>query len=180
VLEFHTNQPRPSAAHAIRKSEIAQLQKSAYQKLNNYAPDLGAKLWGSIAQVPRTGQTQPSTQVSDPNRLRTIAVFPLSVEVPAAKCATLLSSALVTLGIYDKESVSFVESHSVISAIGNSVFTDAGNKYLEDYVAHVEQNSSLSILVGENSVDSTWNDICISTVRGSVTWFRVNTDRTFH
>lgn len=94
-------------------------------------------------------------------------MFPLSVEVPAAKCATLLSSALVTLGIYDKESVSFVESHSVISAIGDSVFTDAGNKYLEDYVAHVEQNSNLSILVGENSVDSTWNDICISTVRCS-------------
>ncbi|KAF5243771.1 hypothetical protein FAUST_2688 [Fusarium austroamericanum] len=163
VLEFHTNHPRPSAAHAIRKSEIAQLQKSAYQKLINYAPDLGTKLWGSIAQPPRTDQAQPNTMPSDPNRLRTIAVFPLSVEVPAAKCATLLSSALVTLGIYDKESVSFVESHSVISAIGDSVFTDAGNKYLEDYVAHVEQNSNLSILVGENSVDSTWNDICIST-----------------
>ncbi|KAM0365291.1 hypothetical protein ACHAPK_009865 [Fusarium culmorum] len=163
VLEFHTNHPRPSTAHAIRKSEIAQLQKSAYQKLINYAPNLGTKLWGSIAQPPRTDQAQPNTMPSDPNRLRTIAVFPLSVEVPAAKCAALLSSALVALGIYDKESVSFVESHSVISAIGDSVFTDAGNKYLEDYVAHVEQNSNLSILVGENSVDSTWNDICIST-----------------
>ncbi|OBS26265.1 hypothetical protein FPOA_00205 [Fusarium poae] len=163
VLEFHTSCPRPSTAHAIRKSEIAQLQKSAYQKIINYTPDLGTKLWSSIAQIQRTGQTQPSTMASDPNRLRTIAVFPLSAEVPAAKCATLLSSALVTLGIYDKESVSFVESHSVISAIGDSVFTDAGNKYLEDYVAHVEQNSNLSILVGETSVDSTWNDICIST-----------------
>ncbi|KAH7006414.1 hypothetical protein EDB82DRAFT_438639 [Fusarium venenatum] len=163
VLEFHTSCPRPSAAYAIRKSEIAQLQKSAYQKLINYAPDLGTKLWSSVAQTQRTGQTQPSTMASDPNRLRTIAVFPLSAEVPAAKCATLLSSALVTLGIYEKESVSFVESHSVISAIGDSVFTDAGNKYLEDYIAHVEQNSNLSILVGETSVDSTWNDICIST-----------------
>ncbi|RGP66283.1 patatinlike serine hydrolase [Fusarium sporotrichioides] len=163
VLEFHTNHPRPSAARAIRKSEITQLQRPAYQKLINYAPNLGTKLWASVAQTPRTDQTQPNTMPSDPNRLRTIGVFPLSAEVPVAKCATLLSSALVSLGIYDNENVSFVESHSVISAIGDSVFTDAGNKYLEDYVAHVEQNSNLSILVGETAVDSTWNDICIST-----------------
>lgn len=163
VLEFHTNRPRSCTAHAIRKSEIAKLQKASYQKLVNYAPDLGSRLWSSIAQAPQ--DHQQSTQALDSTRLRTIAVFPLSLEVPAAKCSTLLSSALVRLGIYEKDAVSLVESHNVISAIGSTVFTDAGNKHLEDYVGHVEQNSDLTILIGEHSVDSTWNDICIATVR---------------
>ncbi|KAI1068504.1 hypothetical protein LB507_004364 [Fusarium sp. FIESC RH6] len=161
VLEFHTNRPRSCTAHAIRKSEIAKLQKASYQKLVNYAPELGSRLWGSIAQAPQ--DHQQSVQGPDSTRLRTIAVFPLSLEVPAAKCATLLSSALARLGIYEKDTVSLVESHSVISAVGSTVFTDAGNKHLEDYVGHVEQNSDLTILVGEHSVDSTWNDICIAT-----------------
>ena len=163
VLEFHTNRPRSCTAHAIRKSEIAKLQKASYQKLVNYAPELGSRLWGSIAQAPQ--DHQQSVQGPDSTRLRTIAVFPLSLEVPAAKCATLLSSALARLGIYEKDTVSLVESHSVISAVGSTVFTDAGNKHLEDYVGHVEQNSDLTILIGEHSVDSTWNDICIATVR---------------
>ncbi|KAH7196519.1 uncharacterized protein B0J16DRAFT_390443, partial [Fusarium flagelliforme] len=161
VLEFHTNRPRSCAAHAIRKTEIAKLQRASYQKLVNYAPKLGSRLWGSIAQAPQNHQQ--SVQGPDSTRLRTIAVFPLSLEVPAAKCATLLSSALVRLGIYEKDAVSLVESHSVIRAVGSTVFTDAGNKHLEDYVGHVEQNSDLTILIGEHSVDSTWNDICIAT-----------------
>ncbi|RFN49168.1 lysophospholipase nte1 [Fusarium flagelliforme] len=161
VLEFHTNRPRSCTAHAIRKSEIAKLQKASYQKLVNYAPDLGSRLWHSIAQGPQGHQQ--STEAPDSTRLRTIAVFPLSLEVPAAKCAGLLSSALVRLGIYEKDGVSLVESHRVISAVGSTVFTDAGNKHLEDYVGHVEQNSDLTILIGEHSVDSTWNDICIAT-----------------
>lgn len=91
-------------------------------------------------------------------------MLPLSSEVSVDKVASLLSTALVDVGVYSNEEIIQVRSELIINSIGESVFSETGNIQLEDYLAHLQENVELSILLGDHSVDSMWNDVCIANV----------------
>ncbi|KAF5698763.1 lysophospholipase NTE1 [Fusarium mundagurra] len=164
ALDLYTGNRRQSAVLATRRSEIVRLQKSSYQALVNCCPSVAFSIWDNILRnapdIIRGGKALQSDAQS--RRFRTIAVLPLSAEVSVDRFVSLLSTALVDVGVYSHDEVMQVRSELIINSVGKSVFSDAGNIQLEDYLAHLQENVELSILPGDHSVDSTWNDICIA------------------
>lgn len=166
ALDLYTRNRRQGAVLATRRSEIVRLQKSSDQALVNCYPSLAFSIWDTVLRrapdIIRGGKSLHPDARS--GRFRTIAVLPLSAEVPVDRFVSLLSIALVNVGIYSSDEIMKVRSELIIDSIGKSVFSNAGNIQLEDYLAHLQENVELSILIVDHSVDSTWGDICIVNV----------------
>ncbi|KAH6986861.1 hypothetical protein EDB80DRAFT_690317 [Ilyonectria destructans] len=134
ALDVYTRNRRQGAALATRRSEIGPGYYSRRQ-----ITACGCSIWA----------------VQNHCRLT-------SAEVPVDRFVSLLSIALVNVGIYSSDEIMKVRSELMIDSIGKSVFSNAGNIQVEDYLAHLQENIELSILIVDHSVDSTWGDICIA------------------
>lgn len=169
TLQLYLDQPRQSAATATRKSEIAKLQKLSFLQMVQQRPALAAILWNGIlhAAVPNLiGESSSVSANRESAPFRTVTVLPLSIDVPTERFVSQLLTAFVDLRIYDKDSAISVNIASVMmSSVGENGYTSTGRVFLEDYLTQLEENTELSILIGDHNPDSTWNDVCLAHVR---------------
>nr|AAI29024.1 pnpla7 protein [Xenopus tropicalis] len=115
VVEALTHQPRATTVHAVRDSELAKLPEGALTSIKRKFPQvvtrlihlLGEKILGSLQQVngPLTGHglglhtTGNKWDSSNPaSNLSTVAILPVSEEVPLTAFALELRHALGAVG----------------------------------------------------------------------------------
>ncbi|XP_041428216.1 patatin-like phospholipase domain-containing protein 7 isoform X1 [Xenopus laevis] len=116
VVEALTHQPRATTVHAVRDSELAKLPEGALTSIKRKFPQvvtrlihlLGEKILGSLQQVngPLTGHglglhtTGSKWDSSNPaSNLSTVAILPVSEEVPLTAFALELKHALGAVGL---------------------------------------------------------------------------------
>jgi hypothetical protein len=98
------------------------------------------------------------------SHFRTVAVLPLSADVPIERFVDRFADALEETGIRARETVAILNSSRISKSLGGSVFDNPGNVRLENYIAQVEDHLEMVIFVGDISPQSTWTRMCISHV----------------
>jgi hypothetical protein len=159
-------------AVCLRKSELANIQLSAYVALALAAPQIGLSLSNFVGKYTARAvneSIQPhfgmEAKRSSP---RTIAVLPLSSEVPVELFTTRLVNAIVDTGIRDPRNMVVLDSDKILTTLGGDIFNKAGNLRLESYLARNEENAKLTLLVGDLSPQSTWTRACMANVSRSL------------
>jgi CRP-like cAMP-binding protein len=167
ALEIYTSKPRPADVEAVRRSEVVRLRKSSYQALALYHPPLALCLWERIAKS-APEMVEKSMSVSrrpTSSRFRTIAICPLSSEVPVDRVRDFFLNALVDTGICQRDGILECDSNIVIPSVGVPVYSRAGYINLQNYLAHLQENVELLLLTADSATTSTWTDVCIANVR---------------
>jgi hypothetical protein len=158
-------------ATCLRKSELANIQLSAYATLALASPQVGLSMSNFVGKYTARAVNERirphfgmEAKRSSP---RTIAVLPLSSEIPVELFTARLVNAIVDTRIRDPRSIVVLDSHKIMTTLGGDVFNNAGNLRLESYLAQNEENAKLTLLVGELSPQSTWTRVCMANVSGS-------------
>ena len=165
ALDVYTGNLRQASVFATRRSEVIRLQKSSYLWLINRCPSLGLSLWkNTLRTAPDLARSEVLNTKTKSAKFRTIAILPVSAEVPIERFISLLSSTLIDIGIYTQDEIVTVGSDVILDSVGHTVYSKVGKTYLEEYLAHLQENVQLSILLGDHATESTWNGVCIANV----------------
>lgn len=96
--------------------------------------------------------------------VRTIAVLPLSVDVPTERFARLLHNSIVNTGIESERSIITLTSGAVLTSLHGLVFNNAGRARLADYLTALEGRVNVTLFIAEHSADSEWTRVCVERV----------------
>jgi lysophospholipid hydrolase len=163
---MYRTRKRSANAIAIRKSEVARIQLQSYKILFIIAPSVAFSLSKIVASNAAstgngTSEVVRSNYTSNP---RTIAILPLSAEVPIEQFVKGLTDAIINLGIKKPGNLAILDSNTILRSLGGNVFDKIGNLRLENYITHLEDNLEVIICMGDTSAHSTWTRMCISHV----------------
>jgi hypothetical protein len=120
-------------------------------------PSLATSLWKTIAEA-------TSSQTYGRSHFRTIAILPFSPQVPSTAFVRQLSAAFERTRLLHPDDMVSLDSSTMTSSVGRSIYTKSGKVWLEQYLAQIQENVELTILVADDLADSTWTNICISNV----------------
>ena len=166
ALEIYTSRPRLADVEAVRRSEMVRLRKSSYQALALYHPPLAVCLWERIAHsAPEVVERSVSmSRRPTSSRFRTIAICPLSDDVPIDRMRDFFLNALVDTGICTRDGILECDSNIVVPSVGVPVYSRVGYINLQNYLAHLQENVELLLLTADLATTSTWTDVCIANV----------------
>jgi hypothetical protein len=153
----------------LRKSELADIQASAFEALALSEPRIALRVTRMVASdaVAAEGELiqrhlAAENDVASP---KTIAILALSNGAPLEMFTLHLVKAIIDTGLKSATSIAVLNSDRIVSALGGGVFDNAGNVRLESYIDRVEENMEVTLLVADISPRSTWNKACIAHVR---------------
>jgi hypothetical protein len=153
----------------LRKSELANVQASAFEALALSEPRIALRVTRMVASNAAAAEGEliqrHLTAENDVASPKTIAILTLSNTAPVELFTTQLVRAIIDTGLKSAASIAVLNSDRITRAIGGGVFDNAGNVRLESYIDRVEENSEVTLLVGDVSPRSTWNKACIAHVR---------------
>ncbi|RKP23278.1 hypothetical protein SYNPS1DRAFT_24704, partial [Syncephalis pseudoplumigaleata] len=171
-LEVLTDSPRSSTLYAIRDSELARLPKTLFMALSLRHPEISIQMSRIIAL--RTHHQQHCEPSDSPARavlpqggqgdfgrnnvnLKTIALLPVSAEVPILQFAKRLNEALENVGATALR----LDHTTITSVLGRHAFSKLGKLKLMHWLAEQEENYRIVLYVADSGVTSPWTQRCI-------------------
>ena len=166
-LEVLTDSPRPFTLHAVRETELARFPKELFQSLAMEYPRITMQISKLIARrmgdllddrersIGDEGSGQVPKSVTN---LRTIAILPISQQVPLTDFASRLSVALSTVG----SSVAILDQPSILAHLGRHAFSRIGKLRLAGHLADLEEHYSKILYVADAQASSPWTQTCVN------------------
>lgn len=106
-------------------------------------------------------RSQSSSEFGYNNNLKTIAVLPVSRNVPVDAFARKLQAALEGIGA----STSYLNQATMSNQLGRHAFTRMGKLKAAGWLADLEQRYRSVLYVVDSPVSSSWTQTCIRQVR---------------
>ncbi|KAG6813983.1 hypothetical protein H0H92_004476 [Tricholoma furcatifolium] len=158
-LDVITSSPRRNTVHAIRDTELIRMPQTLFNAIS-------ARLLRMIASRVRDevdSSTTAQARNSGPDlghnntNLKTVAILPVSRNVPIDAFARKLQTALEGIGA----STSFLNQASISSHLGRHAFTRMGKLKSAGWLADQEQKYRTVLYVADSPVNSSWTQTCI-------------------
>ncbi|KAG6851376.1 hypothetical protein H0H93_005774 [Arthromyces matolae] len=158
-LDVITSSPRRNTVHAIRDTELIRMPQTLFNAIS-------ARLLRMIASRVRDevdSSTSAQARNSAPDlgynntNLKTVAILPVSRNVPIDAFARKLQSALEGIGA----STSFLNHASISNHLGRHAFTRMGKLKSAGWLADQEQKYRTVLYVADSPVNSSWTQTCI-------------------
>ncbi|KAF8899205.1 hypothetical protein BD779DRAFT_1607721 [Infundibulicybe gibba] len=165
-LDVITSSPRRNTVHAIRDTELIRMPKTLFNAISARNPQTTAQLLRMIAsrvrdEVDSSSNAQARNATSElgynNTNLKTVAVLPVSRNVPVDAFARKLHAALGSIGA----STSYLNQASVSSHLGRHAFTRMGKLKSAGWLADQEQRFRTVLYVADSPVNSSWTQTCI-------------------
>lgn len=161
-LEVITGSPRRNTLHAIRDTELIRMPRTLFNAISSRNPRTTAQILQMIASRVRTeidsSTRKLPTELSRSNtNLKTVAVLPVSRNVPIDAFARKLHSALEGIGA----PTSFLNQASISNHLGRHAFTRMGKLKAAGWLAEQEQKYRIVLYVADSAVSSSWTQTCI-------------------
>lgn len=163
-LDVITSSPRRNTVHAIRDTELIRMPQTLFNAISARNPQTTAQILRMIASRVRDevdSATNAGTRTSDlghnNTNLKTVAVLPVSRNVPIDEFARKLQAALEGIGA----STSYLNQASVSSHLGRHAFTRMGKLKSAGWLADQEQKYRTVLYVADSPVNSSWTQTCI-------------------
>jgi len=169
-LDVITSSPRRNTVHAIRDTELIRMPQTLFNAISARNPQTTAQLLRMIASRVRDevdssslGQTRkPGSELGHNNtNLKTVAVLPVSRNVPIEAFARKLQTALEGMGA----STSYLNQTIITNHLGRHAFTRMGKLKSAGWLTDQEQRFDLVLYVVNSPVNSPWTQTCIRQVR---------------
>lgn len=167
-LDVITSAPRRNTLHAIRDTELIRMPLTLFNAISARNPGTTAQLLRTIAaRVRREVDTRPTLTKS--NRagmlemgrnnanLKTVAVLPVSRNVPIVAFAKKLHLALDAQGV----KTSYLNQASISAHLGRLAFSRMGKLKSAGWLADQEQRYDTVLYVADSPVGSPWTQTCI-------------------
>ncbi|KAJ3275438.1 phosphatidylcholine and lysophosphatidylcholine phospholipase [Terramyces sp. JEL0728] len=142
-MEVLVDAPRASTVHAIRDSEIAIMPKTLFNALAIQHPDIMITIGRMIAT--RSASDINSKFGNDNENLKTVALLPLSNDVPILEFAEKLNEAITELG----SSTALLFQRAITSQLGKHAFTRLGRLKLISWLAEQEESHRIVVYVAD-------------------------------
>ncbi|PFH52298.1 hypothetical protein AMATHDRAFT_57351 [Amanita thiersii Skay4041] len=165
-LDVITSSPRRNTLHAIRDTELIRMPQTLFNAISARNPQTTAQLLRMIAsrvrdEVDNSSNAQNRNVVSELGRnntnLKTVAVLPVTRNVPVDEFARKLQAALEGIGA----STAYLNQASVSSHLGRHAFTRMGKLKSAGWLADQEQRYRIVLYVADSPVNSSWTQTCI-------------------
>ncbi|KAM4662641.1 LOW QUALITY PROTEIN: patatin-like phospholipase domain-containing protein 7 [Discoglossus pictus] len=172
VVEALTHQPRATTVHAVRDSELAKLPEGALTSVKRKFPQvvtrlihlLGEKILGSLQQVngPLTGHglglhtTGSKWDSGNPaSNLSTVAILPVSEEVPLTAFTLELKHALSAVGL-----TLLLTSDNIKQRLGSAALDSVHEYRLSSWLGQQEDIHRIVLYQSDYSL-TPWTQRCI-------------------
>ncbi|EKM84018.1 hypothetical protein AGABI1DRAFT_33142 [Agaricus bisporus var. burnettii JB137-S8] len=164
-LDVITSSRRSTTVHAIRDTELIRMPQTLFNAVSARNPQTTAQILRMIASRVRKevdlsssaqGRSSPSEFGANNYNLKTVAILPVSRNVPIAIFARKLQSALESIGA----STAYLNQTIISSHLGRHAFTRMG-KLKARWLADQEQRFRIVLYVAESPVNSSWTQTCI-------------------
>jgi lysophospholipid hydrolase len=96
--------------------------------------------------------------------LRTVALLPVSNEVPILEFAARLHEALNTMG----ERTGLIQTRNIMAHLGRHAFTRLGRLKLMGWLHDLEETHRIILYVADGGVTAPWTQRCIRQVKNSL------------
>ncbi|KZO92752.1 patatin-domain-containing protein [Calocera viscosa TUFC12733] len=170
-LDVITGSPRSTTLHAIRETELIRMPLTLFNAISARHPQATVQLLRMIASRNKlkaesglqTGpQHGPSLGMAhelakNNMNLKTVAILPVSKDIPIGIFAKKLQSALEGIGA----PTSFLDQNVVTTHLGRHAFTRVGKLKLAGWFADQEQRYRIVLYVADTAVSSPWTQTCI-------------------
>ncbi|KAH9050541.1 patatin-domain-containing protein [Lactarius hengduanensis] len=163
-IDVITSTPRRNTVHAIRDTELIRMPQTLFNAISSRNPQTTALLLRMIASRVRNDiDSSPSARSRNTEfkrnnaNLKTVAVLPVSRNVPIDSFARKLHSALEGIG----SPTSYLNQASVSNTLGRHAFTRMGKLKTAAWLADQEQRYKIVLYVADSSVGSSWTQTCI-------------------
>ncbi|KAI0068052.1 patatin-domain-containing protein [Artomyces pyxidatus] len=165
-IDVITSTPRRNTVHAIRDTELIRMPQTLFNAISSRNPQTTALLLRMIASRVRSEIDSSSTAMSrgSPTEIRrnnanlkTVAILPVSRNVPVDAFARKLHIALESIGA----PTSYLNQASVSSTLGRHAFTRMGKLKTAAWLADQEQRYKIVLYVADSAVSSSWTQTCI-------------------
>uniref|UniRef100_A0A8C4M862 lysophospholipase n=1 Tax=Equus asinus asinus TaxID=83772 RepID=A0A8C4M862_EQUAS len=164
VVETLTHQARATTVHAVRDSELAKLPAGALTSIKRRYPQvvtrlihlLGEKILGSLQQGTATGASPGlAPERNPPSNLSTVAVMPVSEDVPLTAFALELKHALSAIG-----PVLLLTSDNIKQRLGSAALDSIHEYRLSSWLGQQEDIHRI-VLYQADSTLTPWTQRCI-------------------
>ncbi|KAH8119991.1 patatin-domain-containing protein [Phellopilus nigrolimitatus] len=165
-LDVITRSPRRTTVHAIRDSELVRMPLTLFNAISARNPRATSQLLRLIAT-----RVQDEVDSSSSNRstnitpelgwnnlnLKTVAIMPVSRNIPIETFAKKLQAALESIGA----PTAYLNQASISRHLGRHAFTRMGKLKVAGWLADQEQRYRTVLYVVDSPVNSTWTQTCI-------------------
>ncbi|KAF5392468.1 hypothetical protein D9757_002292 [Collybiopsis confluens] len=165
-LDVITSSSRRNTAHAIRDTELIRMPQTLFNAISARNPQTTAQLLRMIASRVRdevdsspltSMRSKPSSELGYNNNLKTVAVLPVSRNIPIEAFSKKLQSALEGIGA----STTLLNQSSMSTQLGKYAFTRMGKLKAAGWLADQEQKYRTVLYVVDSPVGSSWTQTCI-------------------
>ncbi|KZT73215.1 patatin-domain-containing protein [Daedalea quercina L-15889] len=160
-LDVITGSPRRNTVHAIRDTELIRMPRTLFNAISSRNPRTTAQILKLIASRVRTeidSSKKGAVELSRSNsNLKTVAVLPVTRNVPVDAFARKLHAALESVGA----PTSYLNQASVSDHLGRHAFTRMGKLKAAGWLAEQEQKYKIVLYVVDSPVNSSWTQTCI-------------------
>ncbi|KAI9098781.1 hypothetical protein DFS34DRAFT_580168 [Phlyctochytrium arcticum] len=172
-MEVMTNSLRPATIHAIRDTEVAVMPKTFFNALALRHPEITIAISRLIAARSRAAAKEGSTmtqggwgsgaQNNHHHRsmvnvnMRTVAILPVNDLVPITDFARELHNSMQLIG----ESVTLLNTGSVMNTLGKHAFTRLGRLKLMNWLADQEETHRMVLYIADGGINSPWTQRCV-------------------
>ncbi|BFZ56379.1 Nte1p [Savitreella phatthalungensis] len=165
-LEVLTDSTRPFTLNAVRETELARFPKELFQSLAMEHPAITMKIsklmarrmFGLLQGRSASDDVQSGQIFKTSSNLRTIAILPMSQDVPLSDFATRLSHGLLELN----SSVAMLDHAAILSHLGRHAFSRIGKLRLAGHLADLEERFDKLLYVADSPASSAWSQTCVS------------------
>ncbi|PCH34074.1 patatin-domain-containing protein [Wolfiporia cocos MD-104 SS10] len=161
-LDVITGSPRRNTLHAIRDTELIRMPRTLFNAISSRNPRTTAQILQMIAsrvkvEVDTSSRNVPLELSRSNTNLKTVAVLPVSRNVPVDAFARKLHQALESIGA----PTSYLNQASISDHLGRHAFTRMGKLKAAGWLAEQEQRYRLVLYVADSAVSSSWTQTCI-------------------
>ncbi|KAF9055952.1 hypothetical protein BJ165DRAFT_1429740 [Panaeolus papilionaceus] len=165
-LDVITSSPRRNTVHAIRDTELIRMPKTLFNAISARNPQTTAQILRMIASRVRdevdsssVGQKRNAGSELGYNNtnLKTVAVLPVSRNVPVEAFSRKLQTALDGIGA----NTLYLNQAVISSQLGKHAFTRMGKLKSAGWLADQEQRYHTVLYVADAPVNSSWTQTCI-------------------
>lgn len=165
-LDVITSSARRTTMHAIRDSELIRMPQTLFNAISSRNPQTTAQLLRTIASRVRD-EMDASSDIQTRNtafelgrnntNLKTVAILPVSRNVPVDTFSRKLKTALEEMGA----KTSYMNQASVSGHLGRHAFSRMGTLKAAAWLADQEQRYRTVLYVVDSPVNSPWTQTCI-------------------
>ncbi|KAI9444916.1 patatin-domain-containing protein [Lactarius indigo] len=156
-IDVITSTPRRNTVHAIRDTELIRMPQTLFNAISSrLLRMIASRVRNDIDSSPSARSRNTEFKRNNAN-LKTVAVLPVSRNVPIDSFARKLHSALEGIG----SPTSYLNQASVSNTLGRHAFTRMGKLKTAAWLADQEQRYKIVLYVADSSVGSSWTQTCI-------------------